>query len=333
MEFSILDIVINLKRNYIKFKYTGEMNRREFIKNGSSTVLGSTALSSIFVKNILAFPGNNSKEDVTMTCMDIANHFKEKGKWINWNKTSDTFKAGNPKKVVKKVAVAWKASWDALREAVSRNADLFISHESIFANSLNKSTEPEAVFALPSEKPKSEWLDKTGLVVYRCHDFWDRFPNEGIRDTWRAGLKIGDKIVVDEYPLYVTEVDPITVRDLANHVLKQIEPLRQNGIIVTGDLERKITKIGTGTGAAQQPYKMKKLGADVGIMSDDYYLHVRMGVHLRELDFPVIIVNHGVSEEWGIRNLADYVKREFPALEVFYIPQYCPYTVLLHQDE
>lgn len=314
-------------------KHTDDLNRREFIKKSSSTALGAAAMSSIFVKTVLAFPDRNYSEKAAMNCQDIDDHFKDIGKWVNWDKTTDTFKAGDPSRPVKKVAVAWKASWDALREAVSKGAELFISHESICVNAVNGSPEPEIVFALPSEKPKFEWLDKMGLVVYRCHDFWDRFPSEGIRDSWRAGLKIGDRIVADEYPLYVTEIDPITVRDLAHHVLQQIQPLGQNGVMVSGDLEKKVSRVGTGTGVTNKPVQMMRLGADVGIMSDDYYLHVRMGVHASELDFPTIFVNHGVSEEWGIRNLARYLQRGFPGLEVFHIPQYCPYTILVQQDQ
>ena len=54
-----------------------------------------------------------------------------------------------------------------------------------------------------------------------------------------------------------------------------------------------------------------------------------MGVHANELDFPTIVVNHGVSEEWGIMNLAKYVQQTFPSVEVFHIPQYCPYKIIV----
>lgn len=309
-----------------------EINRREFIKKGSSAALGATVTTSMSGKKLWTESGNERAGKTGMICSDIHNHFRKIGTWVNWDKTTDTFKAGDPSKPVRKVAVAWKASWDALREAVSQGADLFISHESICVHAVNGSPEPEVVFALPSEKPKFDWLEKTDLVVYRCHSVWDRFPGEGIRDTWRAGLKIGDRIFADKYPLYVTEIEPMTVRLLASHVLKQIKPLGQNGIMVSGDLEKKVSRIGTGTGMAHNPPAMKKLGADVGIMTDDGYKHVRMGVHANELDFPTMFVNHGVTEEWGIKNLARYLQREFPELEVFPIPQYCPYTMLGLED-
>ena len=308
---------------------TGDVNRRDFMaRSVPATALSATAVCSVFPKGTSASPGHDDTGKVTMDCQDIANHFKATGDWVAWDKTTDTFKAGNAAKPVKKVAVAWKASWNALRTAVARGAEMFISHESICVNAVNSSPRPEVVFALPSEKPKFEWLERTGLVVYRCHDFWDRFPKEGVRDSWRAVLKIGSKIVADEYPFYVTEVDSVTVRELAHHVLQQIRPLGQNGIMVSGNLEKRVSRVGTGTGAYSKSLEMRELGADVGIITDDYHLHVRMGVHAAELDFPLIIVNHGVSEEWGIRNLARYLGRTFPALEVFHIPQYCAYKII-----
>lgn len=315
-----------------KIKRRSKISRREFIKKSSSAAFGAAVMTSISGKNLWADPGNERAGKTGMICSDIDSHFRKKGTWVNWDKTADTFKAGDPSKPVKRVAVAWKASWDALREAVSKNTDLFISHESICVNAVNGSSEPEVVFALPSEKSKFDWIEKSGLVVYRCHDVWDRFPGEGIRDSWREGLKIGDRIFADKYPLYVTEIEPMTVSNLAHHVLQQIKPLGQNGIMVSGFLEKKVSRIGTGTGMSHNPPAMKKLGADVGIMTDDGYKHVRMGVHANELDFPTIFVNHGVTEEWGIKNLAYYLQHEFPKLEVFHIPQYCPYTFLGLED-
>lgn len=302
----------------------GGLSRRRFLKYGSAVALGAPSIIS-------SYGESNNNQMLSITCMDIHNHFKstETAKKVNWERTTDTFKCGDPSKSVKKVAVAWKARWDSLREAAERGADLFISHESICVNAQNGSSEPEVVFALPTEKPKFEWLEKTGLVVYRCHDVWDRFPKIGIRDTWQQMLKIGDKIVVDDYPFYVTEVAPVTVAELARHILKQLKPLGQNGILVSGNMEKKVSRIGTGTGQNNNTVGLRNTGADIGIMTDDGYSHVRMGVHANELDFPAIIVNHGVSEEWGMMNLALYVRQVFPSLEVFHIPQFCPYKVIV----
>jgi len=310
-------------------KQSDKVTRRDFVHTAGSSVLYASVAPPALVSAISGGSSQGKRSTAQLSCSDIAAHFRSRSTFVDWDNTTDTFKAGDPAKPVRKVAVAWKASWDALRHAVDNEADLLISHESICVNAVNGSPEPEIVDALPSELPKFEWLDQTGLVVYRCHDFWDRYPGEGVRDSWRNGLELGGRIVGDDYPRYVTEIEPTTLRDLARHVLHRIRPLRQNGVMVSGDLDQVVSKVATGTGVTDDPVEMLELGADVGIMTDDYYLHVRIGTHAQELGLPTIIVNHGVSEEWGIANLATYVQREFPELEVFHIPQYCPYTVLV----
>jgi hypothetical protein len=141
-------------------------------------------------------------------------------------------------------------------------------------------------------------------------------------------LELGGQIAVDRYPYFVTEVEPLPLGALARHVLARVRPLGQNGVLVTGDLARPVARIATGTGAIDDPLDMRALGADVALIVDDYYRHVREGVHVRELGFGTITVNHGVAEEWGVRNLAAYLGEVFPELNVFHIPQRCPYTVI-----
>jgi putative NIF3 family GTP cyclohydrolase 1 type 2 len=263
-----------------------------------------------------------------MKCRDVHEHLKKQGPWVDWKRTTDTFKAGDPEAEVCKVAVAWKASWEALREAHRRGAELLVSHESICVQAVNGSPDPEVTFALPTEKPKFDWLEETGLVVYRCHDVWDRYPEIGIRASWQKGLELGGKVLVDAYPFFVTEIPPAPLGDVARLILKRVEPLGQNGVLVSGDLDQVVSKVATGTGAIVDPIEMRALGADVGVIVDDYYRTVRMGVHTRELDFPTITVNHGVAEEWGMENLSAYLAESLPELEVFHIPQRCAYTVV-----
>jgi putative NIF3 family GTP cyclohydrolase 1 type 2 len=264
-----------------------------------------------------------------MIARDVDAHFRQVGTWVDWDDTStDVFKAGNPGRSVSKIAVAWKANWPALKEAHARGADLFISHESICVNALNGDQDPEEKSALPAEQAKFEWLRETELAVYRCHDFWDNYPDEGIRWNWQRLLRVGDDIVGDDYPYLVTRIDPMTLEQLAQHILEIIAPLGQNGVPVIGDPQTKVSRIATGTGVSIDPVKMMEMGADVGIMTDDYYVHVRIGELARELNFPAIVVNHLVAEERGIEALAAYVTRSFPAAEVFHLPQRCPYRVI-----
>jgi len=185
-----------------------------------------------------------------MQAIDIHKHFQDIGTWVDWDRTTDTFKAGDPQRDVRRVAVAWKANWDALRQAADGGAEIFISHESICVKAVNGSPEPDAAFAMPSEMPKFRWLEETELVVYRCHDVWDRVSGIGIRDSWQKGLDLGGEIVGDGFPLLVTRIDPMALGELARHIVRRIRDLGQTGVCVAGDPERKVSRIATGTGVS-----------------------------------------------------------------------------------
>lgn len=43
-------------------------------------------------------------------------------------------------------------------------------------------------------KTKREFLERTGMVVLRCHDAWDRWPGIGICDSWAGGLGFTDLV-------------------------------------------------------------------------------------------------------------------------------------------
>jgi putative NIF3 family GTP cyclohydrolase 1 type 2 len=260
-----------------------------------------------------------------MQCIDIHRHFVEVGPYVDWDRQTDSFKIGDPEREVYSIATVWKPTFPALREAHERGAEMVVAHESLF---IKGGAGSEEDCALPSEQEKLDWLRETGLVVYRCHDLWDRFPDIGIRWSWHKGLELGGRVIADRFPHLVTEIEPVTLRKLAGHILERTRNLGQTSVAVVGDLDRNVSKVATGTGVTPDPIDLWKKGADVGVMTDDYFLYCREGAHAIEKGFPMIVVNHGVAEEWGIRNLAKYLPQQFPQLQVFHVAQQCPYKTL-----
>jgi len=260
-----------------------------------------------------------------MICSDIHRHFQKVGPFVDWSRQVDGVKVGDPEREVTTVATVWKPTFPALREAHERGAEFVVAHESVFVKG---GVEGETEKALPSEREKLDWLRETGLVVYRCHDLWDRFPDIGITWSWQKGLELGGKIVVDRFPYLVTKIEPLPLSRLAGHIIERIRELGQTSAAVVGDLDQPVSMVATGTGVTPDPIDLWNLGADVGVMTDDYFLYCREGAHAMERGFPMIVVNHGVAEEWGIRNLAKYLAGKFPELEVFHIGQRCPYTMV-----
>ena len=263
-----------------------------------------------------------------INCSDVSSHFNSLWKWDIKDYKTDGFKAGKPDKMTDKIGVMWKPKLSSLKAAYSDGCSFIVCHESIAVKTQNDSKEPEASFALPEESEKFQFIKENDITIYRCHDLWDRMADIGVRDTWRAQLFENDPIFADHYPYYVTQIAPTSLASLARHIISKASPLGQNGILVSGDLKKKVSRIATGTGVCTDTALMHRLGADAAIITDDYYLYVRQGIMSEEMDFPTIAVNHNVAEESAIKNLALHLSSAFPNIDVKYYPQECPYTVI-----
>ena len=263
-----------------------------------------------------------------VTCDKVVSHLESLWKWDGKYYLTDGYKAGSGETYVKKLAVMWKPKLAYIKKACEDGCNFIICHESIAVKTLNSSKEPETVFALEEEKEKFDFIRKTGLVIYRCHDLWDRMQEIGVRDTWQEQLFRGNPPILVSHPYCVTQIPQVSLKKLAELVLEKVKPYGQNGVLLCGNVDSKVSKIATGTGVCTDTAAMKKLGADAAVITDDYYLHVRQGVLSEEMNFPTITVNHNAAEEKAIENLSKYLQKVFPFLSISYYRQGCPYTVI-----
>ena len=52
-----------------------------------------------------------------------------------------------------------------------------------------------------------------------------------------------------------------------------------------------------------------------------------------DMDFPMIVVNHPCSEEFGMKNLAAHLSKKYPAVPVHHIPQKCMYKIINNDSQ
>ncbi|MGE5294205.1 MAG: hypothetical protein ACM3VT_05200, partial [Solirubrobacterales bacterium] len=150
------------------------MDRREFVKTsmfgGAGAWLAGSSLASAAA----------STRD--LTAGDVHEHLRSLGReWIDPQNTVDTFKSGRPEMPVKGIAVAWMSYFDALREAVAKGCNLFVTHEPTYYNHTDTD---QSVFAFEIARQKKAFIEDNGLTIIRCHDVWDRVPGIGIPDAW-----------------------------------------------------------------------------------------------------------------------------------------------------
>ena len=68
------------------------------------------------------------------------------------------------------------------------------------------------------------------------------------------------------------------------------------------------------------------MGADLGVVTE--LIWWRDARWAADSGFPLIVVDHTVSEEPGMLGLVDYLQRTFPDVRVEYIPTGCPYQLI-----
>jgi putative NIF3 family GTP cyclohydrolase 1 type 2 len=262
-----------------------------------------------------------------MTARDLRARLQEEASrklaWkMDWEKTCDQFLAGNPDVEIRGIAVSWMSTQQILERARERGANLLVTHEPLYV----LEADPEK--GIPADHPwvrKKRWLEQVGMVVYRCHDFWDDFPEIGIHGAWAKWLGFGGKPVAMQRFYEVHETGGLTLEALAGQVLEKTKALGQTTVGMVGDRKRTTHRIALGTGAITNYSAMAAMGADVLLLTDDGTRLWETAQWASDAEVSLLIVNHATAEEPGMRTLAAYLRDLVRPVPVFQLPVGCLY--------
>lgn len=261
-----------------------------------------------------------------MIAQDVQDYLQSlSGDWNYPENTVDTFKAGDPATWIRGIAVAWMSySW-ALERALELGCNVFITHEPTYYNHWD---DDQDIFRFSQVRAKRQFIEDSGLVILRCHDLWDQINDIGIPDSWGNLLRLGRSIEGDAH-VRVYETNPTVASKIAKHVASCTASFGQPGVQLIGPSEKIVRRISIGTGAIT-PYLdcVEKYQVDLAICTDDGIDYWRDGGFAIDTEIPIIVVNHIVSEEIGVRSLAVNLSQKFPFLPVHHIPQLCMYKLV-----
>ncbi len=247
------------------------------------------------------------------------------GGWVNYEKTVDTFKSGNPDVVVRGIAVGWMSYTWALRQAVELGCNVFVTHEPTYYDHFDNAPQ---IFDLPGVSDKRRFIEENELVILRCHDLWDQIPAIGIADSWGEWLGLGKAIDGEGY-FRVYDVSGKTALQVAQEVVLRTTLFGQEAVALVGPPEREVTRVSIGTGAITPFLECIALyKVDLAICTDDGTHYWRDGGYAIDMGIPLIVVNHAVSEEAGVLNLAKHLQVHFPNIPVHHIPQGCMFKLI-----
>lgn len=241
--------------------------------------------------------------------------------------------AGDPTTVVRGVAVVWMPTWSALRAAAAQGLNVVVAHEPTFFthhdlegfDAAFAEAPPRAQAALRATRDaKRRWIEEQGLVVIRCHDVLDAMPG-GVVDCLAAGLGFAPDEIVARWNRYrvVQLPEPMPAGEVAQRVADRFGALGQPGVAFYGDAARSIRTLGLGTGYGCEPWRFVELGAEMGLSIHDRIKTWTEGEWAEDSGFPLLVVDHGTTEEWGVRELAERLRRGLPGLSIRRVAQGC----------
>ncbi|MEF9961999.1 MAG: Nif3-like dinuclear metal center hexameric protein [Erysipelotrichaceae bacterium] len=251
-----------------------------------------------------------------MKVQDVMNHLEATGTWVNWDESRDYLIYGDSNQTITKVGVCWVATMQVIEQALHEGINFIISHENPFYHA---TTSPQRLVS-NSINLKKHLLDQGNIAVYRCHDVWDKIPEYGVSDQWAKRLGFNFKRETSSY-LQSAIIPEMSVKQLAQHVAHCLKQDGEDGVIVLGNLDNKVTRLAMGTGAATNIFEMLKECCDVVIVSDDGISNYYQAQYAIDNELPMIIVNHAGCEICGLKAMEAYFHKVMPELSVTYLKE------------
>ena len=250
-------------------------------------------------------------------------------------KTVDRIIIGDPGTSVKKIGTCWMSSWETCKKAVDSGVNVLVTHEPTFYTHWDLDEKNGDYFSSPAftkqlyldqVEKKKKWINDNDLVIIRNHDTMDALKDLGIPFALGKFLGLNNSDIIASrtyYNVYKVSHQPASV--FAANIARKLSEIGQPGVAFYGDPDRQITSVGVGTGCICDPMEFADLKPDVFIAIDDVVRTWTQTAYASDTGHPLIIVNHGTTEEMGMRMLNQIIKQKFPDIETIHFNQGCTY--------
>lgn len=263
-----------------------------------------------------------------MKIIEIIERINKECTWKNFcRKTRDRVLVGDANQEVDRVIICWVATHQVIDEAIQKGIHFIISHENPFyASGTNMET---AMYeAIENKKEKCE---QNQICIYRCHDVWDLIPNYGVSDVWasKLGYNFEPRKISSYYQ--VATIDECKVSDIAQHVANVLSEDGEEGCYVYGNVNKKVSRIAIGTGAATNIFDVLEFCPDAVIVSDDGITNFTDAQFAIDQNIPLIVVNHAGCEIGGLKNMVLYFEDKMPQIHAEYVDEGFHISYYVHE--
>lgn len=282
-----------------------ELSRRDFLATAAAAVAAGTAM-----------------RHRALTAREIAERVRA-GLGVPWREpTVDGFRAGDPDTVITGVATTAMATIAVLRAAAESGHNLVVAHEPTF---YAPDDQPGARAADPVYLAKRALIDERRLVVWRLADHWRaRAPDPATRALAAAMGWASAPVDADGR---VWTVPATTVGAVVARARERLGA--RGGLRVIGDRRAAVRRVLVSPGTVDLRDTVRRLpGADLVLAGEpreweaaEYAFDTFAAGRPRAM----IALGRVVSEEPGVRALADWLRALVPELPVRAFPVGDPY--------
>lgn len=245
---------------------------------------------------------------------------------------------GNPDNRITKIGTCWMPYWSTLKEAKASGVNTMVVHEPTFYTHRDLEEKkgdhlgapsPAKELYLEQVAAKKQWIEENDMVVIRCHDVLDKIGGYGIPFAFGRALGFKDSDLIRSrsyYNVYGIETQPAI--KVARQIASKLKSVGQPGLAFYGDENYPVKSVGLGTGCICDPMQFMDLEMDMAIAIDDSVSTWKQTTFAKDTGRPLVVVNHGTTEEFGMKELSVQLGKSMAPLETVHFKQGCTYKWL-----
>jgi putative NIF3 family GTP cyclohydrolase 1 type 2 len=221
---------------------------------------------------------------------------------ITWRTPSrDVFKAGSPDTEVKAIATTGMATFDLLTRASAAGRNFVITHEPTFWNDQDRTNGFESD---PVYEAKQRFVRENNMVVWRFHDHAHMLQPDPLVAGSARMLGLAAYASASQPRLFT--VPETTLRAFASDIARR---LGGRAIRVVGDPDMKLSRVMLGPGYSV-PALSPAFDVSIGGENPESGGNAEYALDATALGQPkgVILLGHMLSEDWGMLEVADWLK-------------------------
>lgn len=240
--------------------------------------------------------------------------------------TVDRFVAGSAETPVQGIATTMMATMEMLKRAAAAKRNLILTHEPTF---YSHQDDTEQLAKDPTFQWKQRFIADHGIAIFRLHDHWHAKKPDGIHAGMTRELGWQKNAIAEDAREFVF---PPT--KLESFVSAMAQRLHAHSMRIVGNPQMTVRRVAANWGYSN-------LMPDVILTAARPEIDVIICGETREWEMveyvqdqvatgankALIVVNHVVSEQAGMRYCADWLRPLVPELPVDFLPSQEPFWI------